>query len=151
MATTTDSKNPDLGWGEDESRTPQNKVYLVLSDEERAKGFIRPVRHSYMHVGLKPTGKLRDLTPIEIERYGGEGYVKFEEYEPNERGALGRYWTQEELDNHGCGVVTTMAQSIAETYAREPKFYGATYCMGCQRHINVNEFVWIEDGTAVGS
>lgn len=27
----------------------QQKGYVVLSDEERAKGFIRPVRHSYVH------------------------------------------------------------------------------------------------------
>lgn len=27
----------------------QQKAYIVLSEEERAKGFIRPVRRSYMH------------------------------------------------------------------------------------------------------
>lgn len=48
----------------------------------------------------------------------------------------------------GCGVVTTMAKEIAETYARNPKFYGATYCAGCKTHLPVGEngeFYW--DGT----
>lgn len=47
-----------------------------------------------------------------------------------------------------CGAVTTMAQPIAETYAANPKFYGATYCATCRNHFPVGErgeFVW--DGT----
>ena len=74
------------------------ETYLVLSDEERAQGFVRPVRRSYVH-----------------ER---------------------------------CGTVTTMGQAIAETYARNPKFYGGTYCVGCRDHFPVGEhgqFIW--DGT----
>lgn len=49
-----------------------------------------------------------------------------------------------------CGVATTMNRDIAETYARAPEFYGATYCVGCHKHLPVGEFVW-EDGTTVGS
>lgn len=30
-------------------RTGQQKAYVVLSAEERAKGFVRPVRDSYVH------------------------------------------------------------------------------------------------------
>ena len=48
----------------------------------------------------------------------------------------------------GCGAVTTMGVSLAETYAKTPHFYGATYCVGCQMHrrVGVNgEFHW--DGT----
>lgn len=33
----------------------QQCEYLILSDEERAKGFVRPVRLAYMHVGRNPT------------------------------------------------------------------------------------------------
>ena len=51
MSLTTDKNNPDLSKGEVNEITKQNKVYLVLSDEEKAKGFIRPVRNSYVHVG----------------------------------------------------------------------------------------------------
>ena len=29
--------------------TGQQKAYVVLSEEERAKGFVRPVRRSYVH------------------------------------------------------------------------------------------------------
>ena len=28
----------------------QQLAYVVLSDEERAKGFVQPVRHSYVHL-----------------------------------------------------------------------------------------------------
>lgn len=100
MGITTDRNDPRLGRGIDDNPIPQHEVYLVLSDEERAKGFIRPVRRTYFHVK--------------------------------------------------CGTATTMAQAIAETYARNPKFYGATYCVFCQKHLSVDEFTW-EDGTLVGS
>jgi hypothetical protein len=75
------------------------KDYLVLSEAERAKGFVRPVRESYQH--LK------------------------------------------------CGGVTTMGSSIAETYARDPSFYGGTFCATCREHFPVGEsgeFVWVELG-----
>lgn len=49
-----------------------------------------------------------------------------------------------------CGVATTMHQDIAETYARRPEFYGATYCVACRKHLPVAEFKW-DDGTTVGS
>lgn len=95
---TTDPTDPRLGHGVDAEPIPQHEAYLVLSDEERAKGFVRPVRNSYRH--LK------------------------------------------------CGVVTRMSTALAETYARDPHFYGATYCVGCGMHLRVGpegEFVW--DGT----
>ena len=46
----------------------------------------------------------------------------------------------------GCGAVTVMCVSIAETYARNPSFYGATYCTGCRMHRPVGaagEFEWV--------
>jgi hypothetical protein len=57
-----------------------------------------------------------------------------------------------------CGSVTTMGPAIAETYARQPSFYGATYCCTCRMHRPVGadgEFVWVEpdgaDGSKVGT
>lgn len=41
-----------------------------------------------------------------------------------------------------CGVVTKMGQALSETYARDPYFYGATYCTSCSKHLPVSEFVW---------
>ena len=76
----------------------QQQDYVVLAEEERAKGFVRPVRRSYKH--LK------------------------------------------------CGGVTTMAQTIAETVARDPDFYSGTFCCACRAHFPTGadgEFVW--DGT----
>lgn len=89
---TSDPSDPDLTRGVDDEPTPQAQAYLILSDEERARGFIRPVRRTYFH---------------EV-----------------------------------CGTTTTMAVPIAETYARRPDFYGATYCVRCGRHLPVDEFVW---------
>lgn len=46
-----------------------------------------------------------------------------------------------------CGTVTTMARPIAETYARQPSFYGATYCTSCRQHRPVGlmgEFCWVD-------
>lgn len=100
MPITTDPSDPRLGHGSDDEPGPQNEVYLVLSDDERAQGFIRPVRASYIH--------------------------------------------------NNCGMVTTMGKAIAETYARNPKFYGSTYCSICKMHRPVSEFVWF-DGSQVGS
>lgn len=97
---TTDKKDPRLGHGIDEQQTKQNEVYLVLSLEEKAKGFLRPVRYDYKH--------------------------------------------------SVCGEVTTMAPVIAETYARNPTFYGSTFCVYCKKHLDVSEFNWL-DGSVVGS
>lgn len=155
MSLTTDPNDPRLGkWTGKPEEEPkkQNDVYLVLSEEERAKGFVRPVRHAYLHIG-KPGPKfpLRDLTDDERAKYADRGYVKFEPYPSGHKGsAVGRFWAQEQLDNvgKGCGTVTTMGIALSETYARNPRFYGATYCCGCMKHFAVGEdgeFVW--DGT----
>jgi hypothetical protein len=101
MPLTTDPTDPRLGYGSDETPRPQQEVYLVLSAEERAKGFIRPVRRTYLH--------------------------------------------------KTCNTTTTMAQAIAESYARDPKMYGATYCVYCAMHKPVDQFVWLDDGSVVGS
>lgn len=52
MGLTYDRNNPGL---KKIRKDGQQETYLVLSDEERAKGFLRPVRHSYIH--LKCGGK----------------------------------------------------------------------------------------------
>lgn len=72
----------------------QQKGYVVLSAEERAKGFIKPVRLSYVH--------------------------------------------------QKCRTLTTMGQSLAETYARDPDFYSGTFCCGCHAHFPLNEFDWAD-------
>lgn len=109
MGLTDDPNAPVSRGGPDTAPTPQHDLYLVLSDAERAQGFVRPVRESYRHVG-------------------------------------------------GCGAVTRMNVAIAETYARDPLFYGSTYCTGCRMHRPVGfegEFVWINpngtDGDKVGT
>jgi hypothetical protein len=154
MPFTTDSNDPRLTRGVDSEPSAQAAAYLVLSDAERARGFVRPVRDRYTHRGLTPPANLRDLTPEEHQRYNvdrADGYVKFEEYGPERSPVVGNFWTQARLDAiRGCGTETTMARPLAETFARDPKFYGGTYCVGCQKHLPVGEFVWA-DGSVVGS
>src|SRR4051812_5466539 len=126
MGITTDRNDPALDIIDDQG---MQESYLVLSDEERAKGFVRPVRRTYLHVGPPHPNNLRDLTDEEHERYDRYKYVQFEEYNDTNSSVTGRFWTQEKLDRlGGCGVATRMGISIAETYARDPKFYGGTYC-----------------------
>lgn len=96
----------------------QQKGYAVLTPEERAKGFVRPVRRTYVHVGNNPT-----MSGIVLVR-AGEG---------------------------GCGTRTTMGQDIAETYARDPKFYTGTFCVSCRKHLPLSQFVWEGTEEIVGS
>jgi hypothetical protein len=103
MSTTSDRNDPRLTHGADDEPVEMAEAYLVLSDAERAKGFVRPVRSSYRH--------------------------------------------------ETCGAVTVMGIGIAETYARQPDFYGATFCVRCSMHRPVGpdgEFVWL-DGSKVGT
>ena len=44
--TTTDPTDPRLGRGVDDEPRPQQETYLVLSDEEKAKGVRRTYRHT---------------------------------------------------------------------------------------------------------
>ena len=47
---TTDREDPRLVRSNDEVPREQAEVYLVLSEEERSKGFVRPFRRSYKHL-----------------------------------------------------------------------------------------------------
>jgi hypothetical protein len=101
MPLTTDPHDQRLEHGVDTQPVPQHEVYLVLSEEERKKGFVRPFRNVYVH--------------------------------------------------KKCGVETRMGDALSETYARDPNFYGATYCIGCHMHLPVGEFYWSADHKEVGS
>lgn len=106
------------------NETGQHDGYIVLCPDERAKGFVRPYRDSYRHVGRLET----------IVNDGDYGNDKTTEHRVG-----------------GCGSTTTMGRALSETYARDPSFYGATFCVHCNRHLPVAEFVWTADGQQVGS
>lgn len=146
---TTDRNDPGINVDRGDG---QNEAYIVLSEEERAKGFIRPLRTGYIHKGQQPENPLQDLTDKQKERHLDRKYVKFEEYPKGARhaSAVGRFWTQEQLDS-GCNSLTTMGKDLAETYAREPGFYGSTFCCGCGKHFPVGQFVWDGTDEVVGS
>lgn len=135
----------------DRTRADGQKVdHWILCENERAKGFIRPVRKSYIHAGIAgPKYEIRDLTDEEKARYDNE-FDYYEEY-PKGGTAIGRFWTKKEIESvgKGCGTVTHMPLSIAETYARQPGFYGSTFCCGCNQYLPVGregEFIW-DDGS----
>lgn len=165
MGLTSDPNDPRLKEGQ-QNETGQHSIYLTLSEEDRAKGFVRPVRDTYMHVGrlLKYHSIDRMFSESEIQGMKTAGYynapyvaaLNVVDGEGKKVGAT--YVTQEELDAWqkgerfgGCGTVTTMAKAIAETYAHNPKFYGATFCVKCNQHLPVNEFVWDGTNEEVGS
>lgn len=50
-----------------------------------------------------------------------------------------------------CDSTTSMALGIAETYARDPKYYGSTFCVACREHFPVQDFVWEGTSELVGS
>lgn len=156
MALTTDANDPELGRGEDNQPGPQNKKYLVLSEAELAKGYVRPVRTSYVHTGRLICGKVQSPDeyglPADAVAYvcsmekNHEGDCRI--FSPVNKRELRRLETTGFLG--GCDTTTTMHTTLAETYAANPKFYSATYCCQCMMHINVNEFQW-KDGQIVGS
>lgn len=106
ISTTTDGKPADPGLETAGAPKPinpetgQHGAYWVLTEEERKKGFVRPIRRSYVH--------------------------------------------------DKCGTLTSMGTALAETYARDPSYYGSTFCVHCKTHLPVEQFRW-EDGQVVGS
>lgn len=154
------AENPDTAPAPTDKKLAdgQHADHWVLCEEERNKGFVRPLRQKYQHVGIPgPKFELRDLTDEERQRWGDSGYVKFEPYPAGYKGSVtGRFWTQEQIDNigKGCGTVTRMPMACAETYAREPGYYGSTFCCGCGDYFRVGadgEFVWEGSDERVGT
>ena len=161
MSLTTDRNDPKLKEGQ-LNETGQHEIYLVLPEEEISKGFVRPVRNAYVHVGKKLLykGIHRMLDEDEREEYLDKKYVAVMTVLVDETGKFmgGSYVTQKELDAWesgkligGCGTTTTMGKELSETYARNPNFYGATFCCGCNKHLPVEEFVWKGTNQIVGS
>jgi hypothetical protein len=97
--TTSDRDDPNIN--QPSAPGEQNKAYIVLSDDDLAKGYVRPVRREYIH--------------------------------------------------DRCHTRTFMPVKCAETYARDPKFYSATWCCHCKDHLPVSEFRWVDDQTVLGS
>lgn len=166
MSLTTDRNSECLNVPKDNG---QNECYLILSDEERAKGFIRPVRTSYIHRGrevetegkiISLKKKLKNASDFDKEHYSeANGYAGFLKYPKSRSPLVGKYLTKKELDAieskekyvGGCGCLTRMNITISETYARDPNFYGSTFCVGCGTHLPLNQFVWDGTDELVGS
>lgn len=63
---TDDPNHPDLTHGADSEPAPQAPVYLVLSEEDRARGFVRPLRLTYIHIEC---GTETTMSPVIAETY----------------------------------------------------------------------------------
>lgn len=50
-----------------------------------------------------------------------------------------------------CGSLTRMPHACAETYAKDPTYYGSTFCCGCQNYYPVHQFTWDGSTERVGS
>lgn len=98
---TTNKKPVDEVRAGQTNPTGQHEGYIVLCEDERKKGFVRPFRDTYRH--------------------------------------------------RTCGTTTHMGRALSETYARDPAFYGKTFCVHCDKHLPVAEFEWTADGQTVGS
>lgn len=151
---TTSGRPVDVVRQEQTETTGQHKDYVILCEEERAKGFVRPYRDSYIHVGRSVCANTVGRKP----KLGGNRNVCGLPF-GHEGKCDGPFFTLSQpehaalLLSHrkgGCGTLTKMSQPIAETYARDPSFYGATYCCACMKHLPVNEFEW-KDGQTLGS
>jgi hypothetical protein len=151
---TTDPKHEDLGHGADDKPVPQNKCYLVLSDEERAKGFVRPVRsqlRARRHRGAEVSAaRHHGRAGEELARR--RPFVKFEPYPQPAQGLVHRALLDAERCStrvgKGCGTLTTMGRALAETYARKPASTARPTAAAAHMHRPVGadgEFVW--DGT----
>ena len=64
MTTTSDRNDPRLTHGADSEPGEMAAVYLVLSEAERAKGFVRPFRRSYRHQDPECGAVTRMSVPI---------------------------------------------------------------------------------------
>lgn len=53
---------------------------------------------------------------------------------------------RESYVHEGCGGTTTMTGDLPESVARDPEFYGKTFCATCGVHVPVEEVHWKEDG-----
>lgn len=158
---TTSGRPVDVVRAEQTESEGQHKDYIVLCPDERAKGFVRPVRNAYRHVGRSICAEIipKGRPSWEPPKLGGPlnvcGLPHGHEGDHGERLWTTGYSEAQRLkESHrkgGCGSVTTMGTALAETYARDPKFYGATFCVRCNQHLPVGEFVWDGTDEVVGS
>ncbi len=150
---TTSGEPVDVVRANQKEETGQHKGYIVLCDAERAKGFVRPYRDRYQHVGhlierceathQEPT----DENPHQcIRPYPHDGDHEFTalmilnkpiRFMPGRKG--------------GCGSVTTMGRALSETWARDIHFYSHTFCVSCNKHFTIAEFVWNGTNEVLGT
>lgn len=90
------------------------------------------------HREIKPNGQQKDYVVL-AEEERGKSFIR-----P----------VRHSYKHLKCRGVTTMGQTLAETYARDPFFYSGTFCCHCENHFPVGEdgdFVWAGTDEKVGT
>jgi hypothetical protein len=104
---TTDNNDPELRITEPDG---QYKKYLVLSEEERSKGFVQPIRDKYVHkVCGCVTGMNKELVETYARNpnfYSGTYCCSCGDHFPlkDDGGNYNFYW---DIDGTGVGEITT--------------------------------------------
>ena len=122
---------------------PQVAEVQQAFDEERA---LAEIREQMVRKGAAK-GEFQDaILPI------GRQFIAARRAMPDVAGVSGRLTYGPAflafIEKSGLGRRTAC---IYMTYARNPKFYGGTFCVACSMHRPVGEFVWETDGSVVGS
>lgn len=149
MAYTTDPKDERINKTKPNG---QREAYLILPQHEIDKGFIRPVFGSYVHVG-----RAKELCG-EGDQYA-QGYLCALDKDHSGECVKTTYFKDVNIIRglgvynklNECDHITQVTKPIAETLARDPKFYKELFCAHCKEHKNVNEFVWLGTNITVGS
>lgn len=151
---TDGSPVPDDGSHTELKANGQQQGYVVLTPEERARGWVRPYRDAYKHVGPHvcgypglpdPEGKKLPLVCTLPPGHAGPHRC---DHQVEDVGQLERAGNKHHIG--GCQAITPMTRSIAETYARDPGFYSGTFCTTCGKHRPLSEFRWYEMDGSIG-
>jgi hypothetical protein len=144
-----------IGAGERLGPQPETQADV----DERIVRFAESILRTSTAAPVPPVDRSKLCTtngkPVEEVRRGQtndtgqhEGYIVLCDTE-RAKGFVRPY--RDRYKHRTCGGVTTMGRSLSETYARDPSFYGATFCCNCNAHYPVAEFTWSADGATVGS
>ena len=107
------------------------------------------IRHTSKGKTIEDTGT---ATPTDSRLSDGQ-HTDFYVLSPEERK---KGWVRPYRDTYKhvskCNKETKIAaKAICETFAKEPSYYGRTFCTECCDYFPLIEFNWVEDGTEVGS
>ena len=115
-------------------------LYRFLSDRRRRR--IRVTSD-----GIRPrSGLERASAPAPIDPSTGQNEAYWV-LPPEDRARGFKRPLRTEYWHNRCGTITSMSSDIAETFARDPGFYGTTFCVECRGQFPIGkngEFYWVD-------